>query len=49
MINLYEADYGQWLKNQAIALKNRDIRSLDWDNLSEEIESLGKSEKRAVK
>lgn len=46
--NLYEIDYGQWLEEQAIALKNRDAIALDWDNLFEEIEYLGKEQINAV-
>ncbi|HAC66113.1 MAG TPA: DUF29 domain-containing protein [Cyanothece sp. UBA12306] len=46
--NLYETDFGLWLEKQAIALKNRDVNSLDWDNLIEEVESLGNSDKREI-
>ncbi|MDJ0660655.1 MAG: DUF29 domain-containing protein [Crocosphaera sp.] len=46
--NLYDIDFGLWLEKQAIALKNRDINSLDWDNLVEEIESFGNRDKREI-
>ncbi len=45
---LYESDFGAWIEQQAIALKNQDASALDWGNLQEEIESLGISDKRAI-
>ncbi|MDJ0598161.1 MAG: DUF29 domain-containing protein [Crocosphaera sp.] len=45
---LYELDFGEWIEQQAIALKNKDASALDWDNLQEEIESLGASDKRVI-
>ena len=46
--NLYETDYYLWLEKQAIAIKNHDANTLDWVNLLEEIESLGKEQLNAV-
>ena len=46
---LYERDYYQWLRQTATLLKKKEFTELDLGNLIEEIESLGKSEKRAVK
>lgn len=46
--NLYEKDFALWLEKQAIALKNRDINSLDWNHLIEELESLGNRDKREI-
>ncbi|WP_013324109.1 DUF29 domain-containing protein [Gloeothece verrucosa] len=40
----YDGDFYQWTVEQAQALRQRDLDSLDWDNLIEEIESLGKSD-----
>ncbi len=46
--NLYEQDYHLWLKITAKLLKNRQLEKLDYDNLIEEIEAMGRSEKRAI-
>ena len=39
----YESDLYEWTKEQADALRHRASNALDWDNLAEEIESLGAS------
>jgi len=47
---LYEQDFFLWTKEQAAALrlaKNSNL-PLDWENLAEEIESLGRSDKREL-
>lgn len=46
--NLYDQDYYLWLSNTAKLLKTKRFAQLDLENLIEEIESLGKSEKRAI-
>ena len=46
--SLYEQDYYQWLMHTAKLLKEKEFTKLDLENLIEEIESLGKSEKRAI-
>lgn len=38
---LYETDYMFWLEITLEQIKHRQIDKLDWDNLAEEIESLG--------
>ncbi|MFC5345086.1 DUF29 domain-containing protein [Brevundimonas staleyi] len=47
--DLYERDYVAWTESQASALRSRrgGENALDYDNLAEEIEDLGKSEQRA--
>jgi hypothetical protein len=45
---LYEQDFNLWLEAVAAKLKARDLDHLDWENLVEEIESLGKREKREL-
>ena len=46
---LYNKDYYQWLTHTAKLLKKKNFTQLDLENLIEEIESLGRSEKRAIK
>ena len=46
---LYDRDYYQWLTQTANLLREKEFTELDLENLIEEIESLGKSEKRAIK
>ena len=47
--DLYERDYYTWVVEQARALKQRRIEMLDWQNLAEEVEDLGRSEKRELR
>lgn len=44
----YERDFYTWTQEQAAALRRRDAAALDWDNLAEEIDALGRSEREAV-
>jgi hypothetical protein len=46
---LYDQDYYLWLQETKINIEKRNLQALDWDNLLEEIESLGKREQKAVK
>jgi hypothetical protein len=46
--NLYEHDYLQWIENTVERLRNRDFENIDLENLIEEIETLGRSEKREL-
>ena len=41
----YEADFAQWCAEQATLLQQGDLNSIDRDNIADEIESLGESEK----
>ena len=45
---LYERDFALWLEDTVARLKARDVDRLDWDNLVEEIEALGISQKHEV-
>lgn len=44
----YETDLHAWTKAQSDALRRRASNELDWDNLAEEIETLGRSERREI-
>jgi len=46
---LYERDYYTWTQEQARALRERRLEELDWTNVAEEIEDLGKREKHALR
>lgn len=46
--SLYDLDYLQWTEDVVKKLRAKDFDKLDIDNLIEEIESLGKSEKREL-
>jgi hypothetical protein len=47
-VALYDTDYQFWLDQTIAQLKARDFSNLDLENLIEEIDSLGKSDKRAI-
>jgi hypothetical protein len=46
--NLYEQDYYLWLEKTAQILKEGSLQKLDLPNLIEEIEDMGRSEKRTI-
>ncbi|WP_143171095.1 DUF29 domain-containing protein [[Phormidium ambiguum] IAM M-71] len=48
LIDLYETDFYAWTQKQAELLRQRDLNNLDIENLIQEIESLGKQEKREL-
>jgi hypothetical protein len=48
MSNLYGTDFVVWAKRQAELLRKRAAGELDWLNIAEEIESLGKSDRREL-
>jgi len=47
--SLYESDFHAWLQHQANALRTQNVSKLDFANLIEEIETMGRSEKRSLK
>ena len=46
--SLYEKDYYQWIIENVELLKNKEFDLVDWDNVIEELESMGRSELRSV-
>lgn len=48
-VSLYERDFALWLEDVTAKLKARDFDNLDIDNMLEELEALGKSQRREVK
>lgn len=46
--SLYENDFYGWTTETAKALRERNYRSLDMQNLIEEIESIGRTEAREL-
>lgn len=48
-LSLYEADYLGWLEETADALKRKDYGAIDWENMIEEIEAMGRRERQSLK
>jgi hypothetical protein len=46
--NLYNSDFALWVEDTVNKLKAKKLDRVDWENLIEEIESLGKREKREL-
>ena len=44
----YETDFYQWTQQQADLLRQGALSALDIENLIEEIESMGKRDRRAI-
>ncbi len=47
--SLYDSDFQLWAEEQSRLLKSRNAAALDWDRLGEEIEDLGKCERRELR
>ena len=48
MTSLYEADFYAWANQQAALLRGGKLSAADIENIAEEIESMGRSEKREL-
>ena len=45
---LYEQDFYAWTEQMSQALQNKQYNSIDWEHLIEEIDDMGKRERRAL-
>lgn len=45
---LYDRDFNLWIEHIKTALINQDIHNMDWENLLDEVDDMGKSEKRSL-
>jgi hypothetical protein len=46
---LYETDYLKWIETTVEKLRLQEYSSVDWENLIEEIEDMGRSERKSLK
>ena len=46
--NLYETDFYAWTQRQSTLLRQEEFEAVDWNNLIEEIETLGRSEQNEL-
>jgi hypothetical protein len=47
-LTLYETDYLQWIETIVEKLRTQNYANIDWENLIEEIEDMGRSERRSI-
>ncbi len=45
---LYDLDFNLWIEKVKQKIQERDFIDMDWDNLLDEIDDMGKSEKRSL-
>ena len=45
---LYESDFNLWIETTKQAISAKDFENMDWENLLEEIDDMGKSQKRSL-
>lgn len=46
---LYERDYYEWTQQNVRAIREGRLREVDWANVAEELEDMGRSERRALR
>ena len=49
LAELYQRDFYIWLQTTAKLLREKKLDEIDWENLIEEVESMGRSEKKEIK
>jgi DNA primase len=47
--SFYERDYYDWIQRNVHAMREGRVHEVDWANVAEELEDMGKSEKRALR
>ncbi len=47
--SLYQTDYQKWIDTTIEKLRLQDYSNIDWENLIEEIEDMGRSERKSLK
>jgi hypothetical protein len=46
--SLYETDYLKWIETTIAQMKQQNYGAIDWENLIDEIEDMGRSERRSL-
>mgnify|MGYP002777039054 CR=1 FL=1 len=46
--SLYETDYLKWIETTVEKLREQDYSNIDWENLIDEFEDMGRSERRSL-
>jgi Domain of unknown function DUF29 len=46
---LYDRDYALWIETTIAQLRSRNVAEIDWENVLEEFEDMGKRERRSLK
>jgi hypothetical protein len=49
LTSLYERDYYGWIERNVHAIREGRVQEVDWAKIAEELEDMGKSEKRALR
>ncbi len=49
LAHLYETDYLAWVELTISKLRSQDLAAIDWENLIEEIDNMGKSTRSSLK
>jgi len=47
--SVYDVDFYGWIRQQSELIRANDVSALDFDNLLEELETMGRAEKRSLK